>query len=125
MPRSRCIANSRSGTSDPVRFDLIQSTLIQPTAAGGRAVPWLLALLALTAWAGSWWYLAPESVPGPLKAVLPVSPSANPLLYKWRDGKGQLHVTDTAPTDRPYETLRYNPNTNVVPSVVPPPGKKP
>ena len=31
-----------------------------------------------------------------------------------------LHVTDTAPTDRPYETVRYDPNVNVVPNVLPP-----
>lgn len=36
-------------------------------------------------------------------------------LYKWRDDKGRLHVTDQPPPDRPYETVRYDPKTNVVP----------
>ena len=107
MRKSRFIANS--GTRDA-------------SAVRGRAVFWLLALIALAA--AAWWYLAPDTVPGQLKAMLPASPKANPVLYKWRDAKGGLHVTDTPPTDRPYETLKYNPNTNVVPSVVPlpPPG---
>jgi Domain of unknown function (DUF4124) len=91
----------------------------------GRAMPWLLALIAVAAGAGSWWYLMPDSVPGPIKAMLPVSPKANPVLYKWHDAKGGLHITDTPPVDRPYETLKYNQNTNVVPSVVPPPGTNP
>jgi hypothetical protein len=91
----------------------------------GRATPWLLALIAVAAGAGSWWYFMPDSVPDPIKAMLPVSPKTNPVLYKWRDAKGGLHITDTPPTDRPYETLKYNPNTNVVPSVIPPPGTKP
>ena len=88
----------------------------------GSTTPWLLLLLAVAAAAGSWWYFIPDSVPGPIKAILPVSPKSNPVLYKWRDAKGGLHVTDTPPADRPYETLKYDPNTNVVPSVVPPPG---
>jgi hypothetical protein len=50
-----------------------------------------------------------------------MSARANPLLYRWRDDHGRPHVTDTPPTDRPYETLKYDPKTNVVPSIVPPP----
>jgi len=78
-------------------------------------------LVAIIA-AGLWWYFAPDSIPRPLKAMLPASPKAAPALYKWRDAKGGLHVTDIPPTDRPYETVRYDPNINVVPTVVPPPG---
>ena len=114
MRRSRCIANSRTVPRD-----------LRGTAQWGRATPLLLALIAVGVGAGSWWYLAPDSVPAPIKALLPVSPKANPVLYKWRDAKGGLHITDTPPADRPYETLKYNPNTNVVPSVVPPPGTHP
>lgn len=81
----------------------------------------LIVLIAIAA-SAAWWYFAPDSLPAPLKALVPASPKANPVLYKWRDAKGRLHVTDTPPTDRPYETLKYNRDTNVVPSVVPPPG---
>jgi hypothetical protein len=89
----------------------------------GGALPWLLFLLALAAAAGAWWYYAPETLPRFVKAQLPVSPKSNPVLYKWRDAKGGLHVTDTPPADRPYETLKFDPRTNVVPSVVPLPRK--
>jgi Domain of unknown function (DUF4124) len=86
----------------------------------GGALPWLLVMVALLA-AGAWWYFAPDSIPRPLQALLPASPKAAPALYKWRDAKGGLHVTDTPPADRPYETLRYDPNVNVVPSQPPAP----
>jgi hypothetical protein len=93
-----------------------------PCRVRGRALPWALLLLAIAAAAGAWWYYAPDTLPGFVRAQLPVSPKSNPVLYKWRDAKGRLHVTDTPPTDRPFETLRYDPKVNVVPSMVPPPG---
>jgi hypothetical protein len=81
-----------------------------------------LALVVVVAAAGviGWWYVAPDSMPPFVKQQLPVSAKSNPNLYRWKDAKGGLHVTDTPPTDRPYETLHYDPNTNVVPTVVPP-----
>jgi hypothetical protein len=86
----------------------------------GGASAWLLVLLAAAAAAIAWWYFAPDSLPAPVKSLVPASPRAAPPLYKWRDAKGGLHVTDVPPTDRPYETVRYDPNVNVVPSVMPP-----
>ena len=94
----------------------------RPCRVRGRALPWALLLLAIATAAGAWWYYAPDTLPGFVKAQLPVSPKSNPVLYKWRDAKGRLQVTDTPPTDRPYETLRYDPKLNVVPSVAPPTG---
>ena len=69
---------------------------------------------------GAWWYVAPDTMPAIVKQQLPVSAKSNPTLYRWKDAKGALHVTDVPPADRPYETLHYDPNTNVVPTVVPP-----
>lgn len=86
----------------------------------GRAAVWFLLLIAIAALA-AWWYFAPNSLPSFVKGVVPESPKSNPPLYKWRDDKGRWNVTDTPPTDRPYETLKYDPRTNVVPSVTPPP----
>lgn len=83
----------------------------------GRAWLWLLLILALAA--VGWWYFLPQTLPPQLRTAVPPSPnieSAPPALYKWRDAKGQLHVTDVPPTDRPYETVRYDPKTNVVPA---------
>jgi len=87
--------------------------------ATGRALVALLLLLIL-AGAAAWWYLAPDTLPAFVKTWLPASPKSNPLLYKWRDAKGGLHITDTPPADRPYETIRYDPNANVLPKGVAP-----
>lgn len=79
----------------------------------GRAVLWLL--LALMVAAAAWWYLAPQTVPEIVKSQLPRSVNPNPPLYEWHDAKGGLHVTDKPPPDRPYKTLHFNPNLNVIP----------
>ena len=86
-------------------------------AQPGRAALWLL--LAVILAAAAWWYFAPDTLPTALRHAAPPSPTLGdkpPALYKWRDAQGQLHVTDVAPTDRPYETVRYRPDQNVVPA---------
>jgi uncharacterized protein DUF4124 len=90
-------------------------------AQDGKAVLWMLA--ALVAAAAVWWYAAPQTLPAVVKAALPASPNALPEVYKWHDAKGRLQITSTPPGDRPYETLRYDPKLNVVPSVTPPPAQ--
>ena len=80
----------------------------------------LVFLLMLCGAGAIWWYLAPDTLPAFVKAQLPASPKSNPVLYKWRDAKGGVHVTDTPPADRPYETVRYDPNANVLPKGVAP-----
>jgi uncharacterized protein DUF4124 len=106
MPRSRSIANSLKRTGNTLRL------------THGGALPWVLALIAIAASLG-WWYFAPETLPASVRTLVPASPRAMPLLYKWRDAKGGLHITDVPPTDRPYETVHYDPNVNVVPNVMP------
>ncbi len=45
---------------------------------------------------------------------------ANPPLYKWKDDKGQWHITDQPPAAGvPFEKVSVNPDTNVVPAVPP------
>jgi hypothetical protein len=90
-------------------------------AQEGKAALWVLA--ALIAAAAAWWYAAPQTLPAAVKAALPASPNASPEVYKWHDAKGRLQITSTPPSDRPYETLRYDPKLNVVPSVTPPPAQ--
>jgi uncharacterized protein DUF4124 len=84
--------------------------------AHGRASVYFMTLVALVAAVAAWWYFAPASMPAWLARSVPASPKLGPALYKWRDDKGRLHVTDAPPTDRQYERVRYDPNTNVVPA---------
>lgn len=38
-------------------------------------------------------------------------------LYRWRDGKGTMHITDKPPEDgTAYETVTYRHDTNVIPT---------
>ncbi|HEX6834170.1 MAG TPA: DUF4124 domain-containing protein [Rudaea sp.] len=90
-------------------------------SSAGRAGLVFVVLIAAIGALAAWWYFAPDSLPAMARTALPASPKANPTLYKWRDDKGRWNVTDTPPTGRPYQTLQYDPRTNVVPSVVPPP----
>lgn len=101
-----------------------RASAIDPMRESGRVWPLLLVLVALAA-GYAWWYFAPDTLPEFARKELPMSARANPVLYRWRDAKGQPHVTDVPPTDRPYETLHYDPRTNVVPTVVPPPQRQP
>lgn len=79
----------------------------------------LLALIGTAIWA--WWTYAPDSVPAVLREQLPVAvPAASPVLYKWKDAQGRWNVTDQPPAGRPYEIVRVDPNTNVLPAGVPP-----
>jgi len=83
----------------------------------GKAVIWALVILAIAA--GAWWYFLPQTLPAPIRAALPASPNAHAQVYKWRDAKGRLQLTSTPPADRPYETVEYDPNLNVLPSAAP------
>ena len=83
------------------------------TSRGRVLVPMLIVVLIAAAL--GWWYFAPQTLPAFISSTLPRSPRV-PLLYKWRDANGRLQVTDAPPADRPYETVQYDPNTNVVPS---------
>lgn len=86
----------------------------------------LLALLLLAvAAAGIWWW-APEWIPAEWRAALkrdprddPASREYAPVVYRWRDADGVLHVTDKPPGDRDYEQVRIDPDTNIVPSTLP------
>jgi hypothetical protein len=94
----------------------------------GRTLPWILIALALAA--SAWCYLAPQTLPQSLRAYLPrpakaSSANAKVEVYKSRDDKGRVQFTSSPPTDRPFQTLSYDPRLNVVPSVIPPPPPAP
>ncbi|HET6602838.1 MAG TPA: DUF4124 domain-containing protein [Xanthomonadaceae bacterium] len=89
----------------------------------------VLALAAAAAWL---WFEEPDSLPPwarPQRAAPEGSasdpataPPAGPArpVYRWRDDAGVLQITDRPPQGRPYETVRIDPETNVVPSILPP-----
>lgn len=77
----------------------------------------LLPLLAGAAILASWRY-APQLLPQTLAERLPRSPKAMPRVYRFRDEQGRVVIADRPPADgRPYETLEYHPERNVVPSL--------
>ncbi len=92
-------------------------------AQSGRASRWLLALLLIAAAAGVWWWLAPQTIPEAVSERLPepVQPAAtHPTLYKWKDDQGRWNITDQPPSDRTYEAITVDPDTNVLPAGVAP-----
>jgi hypothetical protein len=94
---------------------------LRPDQAGGVWLRGLLALLVLAAAVAAWWWYAPDGIPSVMReqVVIPLTDlvAAKPdVLYKWKDAKGQWNVTDQPPVGRPYEAIRVNPNTNVLPA---------
>lgn len=82
----------------------------------------LVTLLLLGAGPYALWRWQPEHVPEGLAGWLPRSPKARPVAYRYRDDAGRVVVSDRKPADgRPYETLEYHPERNIVPSLTPPP----
>lgn len=79
----------------------------------------LVALLVLAAAAGYVWRYEPERLPAEWRRDNPHSRDYAPVLYRWKDAAGVVQVTDRPPPDRPYETVRIDPDTNRVPSLAP------
>ena len=80
-------------------------------------------VLALLAAAAAWvWRYQPERLPAEWRRQNPHSREYSPPVYRWHDEAGQMHLTDTPPSGRPYETLYIDPRRNVVPTTLPPPG---
>lgn len=88
----------------------------------GRSAFLPLALLAAAA-AWAWWYYAPQTLPQVVREQLPVTREAapqNPVLYKWKDDRGQWNITDRPPDGRVFEEVRVDPDVNVLPAGAPP-----
>jgi hypothetical protein len=81
-------------------------------------------LLVLAGLAAYVWRYEPERLPAEWRQDNPHSVDYAPVLYRWKDAAGVVQVTDRPPPDRPYETLRIDPDTNVAPLPTPatPPG---
>lgn len=46
----------------------------------------------------------------------PGAAAAGPPMYRWTDAAGKVHLSDRPPASGAYETLRFDPNTNVIPA---------
>lgn len=99
-----------------------------PHAARGRALGWLLLPVALAAAVVAMRQYLPQHLPMFLRPpradpgteiAVGGREAPNPPLYKWKDAQGQWHITDKPPAGRAYETVRVDPNTNVIPAFVP------
>jgi hypothetical protein len=64
---------------------------------------------------------AREEVPLQLPQPATASADAAPPMYRWTDAKGVIQLSDKPPVGIAYETLRYHPDTNVIPAPTPTP----
>lgn len=86
----------------------------------------LLAAIVLLGLAATWiWHHQPEHLPREWRRANPNSQDYMPEVYRWRDAQGRVQITDTPPVDRPYETVRIDPNRNLIPAGTPPSGPRP
>ena len=87
----------------------------RPWRQAGRAPMWLLIGLGILGGLVLYWYTTPQDVPSWARGWLPGLPEYTGPLYRWRDDQGREQVTDKPPKDRPYETVTYRANANVIP----------
>lgn len=93
--------------------------------SGGALKSLLWLLLIAAAIIGGLALYAPEHLPASLRSSLvgpppdprddPSSPRYSPAVYRWKDAQGVMHVSDVPPQGRKYDTVRINPDTNIVP----------
>ena len=68
--------------------------------------------------AASWWLMGHpgyETTEQALARLEASQKAAQPALYRWRDDKGVLQITDTAPKGRNYEKVALREDVNIVP----------
>ncbi len=89
-------------------------TAVRSFVAGAACA--LAVLAAVAAWV---WYQRPDLLPEGLQRQNPQSERYAPVVYRWKDAQGRTQVSDQPPSDRPYETVQVDPDTNVVPDTLP------
>lgn len=81
----------------------------------GAVSLWILIVLGMLGGLVLYWYTTPQDVPSWARGWLPGLPEYTGPLYRWRDDQGREHITDKPPKGRPYETVTYRSDINVVP----------
>jgi hypothetical protein len=80
---------------------------------------WALLLGSLAGIAVAWWLSreppaqAEERQARAERAAAADFEDSRPVLYRWRDDAGALHVTDTAPKGREYERIPIQPEAGI------------
>ncbi len=83
----------------------------------------LLAIVLVAVAAGAYYVYRNPTVVSPLVEGTPLESTIRDALgttrlYKWRDTKGTVHITDEPPPEgTKFETLEYQNDANVVPSL--------
>lgn len=93
-----------------------RSNLTGVQRLSGKVRIWVLILLGILSGLLMYWYTTPQEVPPWARSWLPGLPEYTRPLYRWRDAQGREQVTDKPPQGRPYETVNYRSDANVVPS---------
>lgn len=81
----------------------------------GAAVA-IICVASAAAWV---WFQRPDLLPESVQQQNVNSPKYAPAVYRWKDAQGRTQIGDVPPIDHPYETVRIDPNTNVVPDTLP------
>ena len=83
----------------------------------------LLVIVLVAVAAGAWYVYRNPTVVSPLVEGTPLESTVRETLgttrlYKWRDEKGTVHITDKPPPEgTKFEKLEYQNDANVVPSL--------
>ena len=83
----------------------------------------LLVIVLVAVAAGAWYVYRNPTVVSPLVEGTPLESTVRETLgttrlYKWRDDKGTVHITDKPPPEgTKFEKLEYQNDANVVPSL--------
>ncbi len=87
------------------------------SSAAGHIFIWFLGIVILIGGGVfGYWYLHPQEAPAVVRNHLPDSVHQLPPIYKWQDDQGRWQVSDQPPQDRPYETVVYRRDMNVMPA---------
>jgi len=92
-----------------------------------RLIHAILAGVVVGGFAG-WWALGHpgyETTEQQLQRLEASQKAAGPALYRWRDDRGVLQLTDTPPKGRKFEKVTLREDVNIVPMAPPEPESAP